>query len=59
MKKDLMDIICCPTCKGDLSLKIEKEDEIEIVTGTLTCKKCSVDYPIEEGIPNLLPKNVE
>lgn len=59
MKKDLMEIICCPTCKGDLSLVIQQEDEKEITKGTLTCKKCSVDYPIEDGIPNLLPKNAE
>jgi uncharacterized protein YbaR (Trm112 family) len=57
MKKDLMEIICCPTCKGDLDLSIEKEDEKEIVTGSLACKICNVQYPISEGIPNLLPKN--
>jgi uncharacterized protein YbaR (Trm112 family) len=59
MKKDLMEIICCPTCKGDLALSIEKEDEKEIITGTLTCGKCSVEYLIEDGIPNLLPKNIK
>jgi uncharacterized protein YbaR (Trm112 family) len=57
MKKDLMEIICCPTCKGDLVLSIEKEDDKEIVTGNLACSNCNVDYPISEGIPNLLPKN--
>jgi uncharacterized protein YbaR (Trm112 family) len=59
MKKDLMDIICCPTCKGDLTLKVEEEDSKEIIKGKLTCGKCDVDYPIEEGIPNLLPKNLK
>ncbi len=59
MKKDLMEILCCPTCKGDLNLSVKKENEKEIVTGTLTCKKCNVDYPIEDGIPNLLPKNIK
>lgn len=58
MKKDLMDIICCPTCKGDLILTVEKEEKNEILKGLLTCKKCTVDYPIEEGIPNLLPKKM-
>lgn len=58
MKKDLMDIICCPTCKGDLILTVEKEEKNEIMKGLLTCKKCSVDYPIDEGIPNLLPKKM-
>lgn len=57
MKKDLMKIICCPTCKGDLSLSIEKEDEKEIIKGSLSCGNCNVNYPISEGIPNLLPKN--
>ena len=59
MKRDLMDIICCPTCKGDLELSVHKEDESEIIEGVLACAKCGVDYPIEEGIPNLLPKNLK
>jgi uncharacterized protein YbaR (Trm112 family) len=56
MKKDLMEIICCPTCKSDLELTIGKEDENEVLEGKLICKHCNVDYPIEDGIPNLLPK---
>jgi uncharacterized protein YbaR (Trm112 family) len=59
MKMDLMEIICCPTCKGELSLSIEQEDEKEIIKGSLSCGNCNVNYPIEEGIPNLLPKNME
>ena len=56
MKKDLMNIICCPACKGNLELKVSKEDKDEIVEGSLKCKKCKVKYEIKEGIPNLLPK---
>jgi len=56
MKKDMLDILCCPTCKGDLELKIKKEENKEIVEGFFTCKKCNCTYSIEEGIPNLLPK---
>jgi uncharacterized protein YbaR (Trm112 family) len=55
MKPSLMEIIVCPVCKGDLELTVESEKEGEIITGTLRCGKCSVDYHIEEGIPNLLP----
>ena len=55
MKKDLMDILACPVCKGELELSIEKEDEQEIVTGSLHCRKCNVSYPIVDTIPNLLP----
>jgi uncharacterized protein len=55
MRRDLMDILACPMCKGDLELKVEKENKKEVQTGTLTCKSCKIDYPIEDGIPNLLP----
>ena len=51
----MMDIICCPVCKGDLKLKAGNKDGTEIISGTLTCRKCDFPYPIEEGIPNLLP----
>jgi len=54
MKRDLMKILCCPVCKGDLELEVREEDE-EIITGELICQKCNVIYPIKEGIPNLLP----
>jgi uncharacterized protein YbaR (Trm112 family) len=55
MKKDVIDIICCPTCKSDLELKISKEKKDEIIEGTFNCKKCSQSYQIQDGVPNLLP----
>lgn len=56
MKKDLIEILCCPTCKGDLKLKVGKEEKGDIISGIFTCQKCKANYPIEDGIPNLLPK---
>ncbi|MFA5266909.1 MAG: methytransferase partner Trm112 [Methanoregula sp.] len=55
MKRSLMDILCCPVCKGDLTLHVEQENEKEILEGNLRCAACLVDYTIHEGIPNLLP----
>ena len=55
MKHSLMDIIVCPVCKGELKLTVVVEEGDEIITGSLYCAKCDVDYPIEDGIPNLLP----
>jgi len=55
MKKDLMDILACPVCKGELELSVEKENKQEIVTGSLYCSRCDVRYPIVDTIPNLLP----
>jgi len=56
MRRTLMDILCCPVCKGELVLSVEKEDEQEVLEGRLHCASCSVFYPIHEGIPNLLPQ---
>jgi len=55
MKRELMDILACPVCKGKLELSVEEENEKEIVTGSLYCQKCEVHYPITDTIPNLLP----
>ena len=56
MKHSLMDILCCPVCKGDLTLRVDKEDAKEILEGGLHCAACNVEYPIHEGIPDLLPR---
>ncbi len=59
MKKELMDILACPVCKGDLELNIEAEDAGgEVIKGTLYCPHCDERYPIEDGIPNLLPPDM-
>jgi uncharacterized protein YbaR (Trm112 family) len=55
MKKELMKILACPVCKGDLKLNVDKEEDNEIVTGSLYCTKCQHSYPIVDTIPNLLP----
>ncbi len=55
MYKDIIDIICCPICKKNLILKIEKEENNEIIKGSFKCKKCNKVYYISDGIPNFLP----
>lgn len=51
-----MDILACPVCKHHpLELTVTKEDDREVLQGKIRCVKCSVDYPIEDGIPNMLP----
>ena len=55
MKRELMDILACPVCKGRLELNVEEEEEGEINTGSLRCHSCNVSYPIVDSIPNLLP----
>mgnify|MGYP001627111873 CR=1 FL=1 len=46
LSKELLEILACPKCKGDL-LYDEKRN-------ILICKSCGVYYPVEEDIPILL-----
>lgn len=58
MKRSLMKILRCPECKGELDLTVEKEDD-EVEEGKLYCEACDVEYHIEDGIPDMLPKDSE
>lgn len=64
MKTDLLDILACPVCKGELTLQAEDvaaegaPDAGEVLTGMLTCAPCDERYPITGGIPNLLPPDL-
>jgi uncharacterized protein YbaR (Trm112 family) len=46
LDREILEIIVCPKCKGELIYEEDKE--------RLVCKNCSVYYPIREDIPILL-----
>lgn len=41
---ELMEILVCPSCKGDL-----REEKAELV-----CTRCGLRYPVRDGIPIML-----
>lgn len=51
LSKKLLDILCCPMDKADLVYDKSKD--------TLTCKKCKFVFPVKEGIPILLPPEMQ
>ncbi len=51
ISKELLDILVCPKCKGDIILL---EDE----TG-LVCPACRLKYPVRDGIPVMLVDEAE
>ena len=57
MKKFHSTLLCCPTCKSSLSLRIFSEEsagsETEIIDGLFICE-CERTYPIIGGIPRFL-----
>lgn len=46
LRKELLDILACPKCKGDLDYR-EPENR-------LICTACKLAYPVREGIPVML-----
>ena len=49
--KELLDILACPACKGDIVYDQENEK--------LICQKCGRRYPIRDGIPVMLIDEAE
>jgi uncharacterized protein YbaR (Trm112 family) len=47
--KELLDILACPFCKGDVELKANK----------IVCTKCNRKYPVKDGIPVMLIDEAE
>jgi len=46
LKRELLAILCCPKCKGDLDERTEQ--------ASLRCLRCGAVYPVKEGIPIML-----
>ena len=55
MRTDMMEVLACPICKAGLTLQVTAQIGDEITAGTLTCEQCPEEYPVEDGVPNLLP----
>jgi uncharacterized protein YbaR (Trm112 family) len=46
VSQELLDILACPKCKGELELAAQKD--------ALTCRACKLRYRIEDDIPIML-----
>ena len=46
ISKELLDILVCPKCKGDIKLTKEEDGFI--------CENCKLKYPIRDDIPVML-----
>lgn len=46
MDKELLEILACPKCKGELQLTVDER--------ALRCFACRLSYRVDDGIPILL-----
>ena len=51
LSPDLLSILVCPQCKGDLEYDAEAQ--------TLTCQRCRLRYRVENDIPLMLVEKAE
>ncbi|VEB45244.1 Trm112p-like protein [Chromobacterium violaceum] len=54
MKRELLAILRCPHCRGELHAAGSGENEGEIDDGELHCAGCRRHYPVVQGVPRLL-----
>ena len=47
LPKDLLEILVCPKCKGELEYRTAPAEE-------LVCGACRLRYAVDEGIPIML-----
>ncbi len=48
VSKELLEILACPKCKGDLEYVSDDRGEV------LICRPCALVYLVKEGIPVML-----
>jgi uncharacterized protein YbaR (Trm112 family) len=58
MRTDVLALLACPTCRGDLALDERAREGDHVMAGTLTCGGCGTVFPIRDGIPRLIPGSV-
>lgn len=46
IRKELLEVLACPKCKGDIYLNAAKDG--------LVCQACGLLYPVREDIPVML-----
>jgi SAM-dependent methyltransferase/uncharacterized protein YbaR (Trm112 family) len=54
MKRNLVDVLCCPDCKGDLTLIDDAPHRPHLESGGLVCRACVETFPIVRGIPRFV-----
>lgn len=51
LSKELLEILVCPQCKGDL--------EYDVANARLICNACRLRYPVQDDIPIMLIEEAE
>ncbi|HWP56508.1 MAG TPA: methyltransferase domain-containing protein [Candidatus Acidoferrales bacterium] len=56
MRRDFVDLLACPRCRGAIELQTPTTEPLSIDAGDLVCSQCGRSFPVLGGIPRLLDK---
>lgn len=51
--RELMEILVCPSCHGEVEERTEQDREL------IVCTRCGLRYPVRDGIPIMLIDEAE
>ena len=54
MRREILDILCCPNCKDGLTLLEKAATDTEVIDGALECKNCRKSFDIIEGVLRMI-----
>jgi len=55
VRLELLEILACPNCAGDLALRGEvRLQDAGVNSGALWCGRCDISFPIKDGIPRFV-----
>lgn len=57
MKRTLLEDLVCPLSSDPLRLESVEQDEVD--TGELVCTGCAARWPVRNGVPRLVPPDLE
>ncbi|HEV7425816.1 MAG TPA: methyltransferase domain-containing protein [Thermoanaerobaculia bacterium] len=55
MNRDLLEVLACPECRGDLDVRSDAEHDGRVETGSLVCRRCDRAFPIVRHVPRFVP----
>lgn len=58
MKLGLLQVAACLNCQSPLEIRVEREEDEEILEGWLICPSCQARFPVRRGIPRFLPSEL-
>ncbi|MFX0095116.1 MAG: Trm112 family protein [Candidatus Hodarchaeota archaeon] len=59
MKKEVLELLCCPSCKHDLKVLRSPGNNLLASKETLICSYCQMTYKINEGVVDFLESEEE